>query len=134
MKKTKIIYWTITGLFALFMLAAAIPDIFSTPEAIAVVKGMGYPVYLLPFLGIAKVLGVLAILISGFPKIKEWAYAGLLFDVIGAAYSNIAIGASPANVMPAFIAIMFCTLSYVFYHRKVNAVTLNIKNLNYANI
>src|ERR1700730_12136548 len=99
MKKTRIIYWTITGLFALFMLAAAVPDIISAPDAITVLKGIGYPVYLLPFLGIAKVLGVLAILISGFPRIKEWAYAGLLFDLIGAAYSNIASGAT-ANSMP----------------------------------
>jgi hypothetical protein len=133
MKKTKIIYWTITGLFALFMFAAAIPDIFSTPEAIAFVKGIGYPVYLLPFLGIAKVLGVLAILISGFPKIKEWAYAGLLFDLIGAAYSNIASGAS-ANSMPALIAIVLCILSYVFYHKKLHPISLNIQHLSYGNV
>ena len=42
------------------------------------------PAYLISFLSIAKILGVIAILIPGFPRIKEWAYAGLMFDLIGA--------------------------------------------------
>jgi hypothetical protein len=53
---------------------------------------VGVPLYLIPFIGIAKVLGVIAILIPGFPKLKEWAYAGLFFDLIGATYSICASG------------------------------------------
>ena len=84
MKKTNILYWTFTGLFAFLMFGSAIPDVFSHPIA---VKGMhedlGYPLYFLPFIGIAKWLGVIAILIpANYPRIKEWAYAGLFFDLI----------------------------------------------------
>ena len=51
-KKTKIIYWIFTGLFAAFMTMASIPDILSVPDAVAVFKHLGYPTYLLPFIGI----------------------------------------------------------------------------------
>src|SRR5687767_12391808 len=90
MKKINIAYWIITGLFAAFMLFSAIPDIMVVPEAVAMITGLGYPKYLIPFLGVAKLLGVIVILIPWFRRIKEWAYAGLFFDLIGATYSSIA--------------------------------------------
>jgi DoxX-like protein len=71
MKKIKIIYWIITGLFAAFMLFTAIPDIIMDPEAIKFMTALGYPLYFIPFIGVAKVLGAIAILIPGFPRIKE---------------------------------------------------------------
>ena len=87
MKKTNIIYWIFTGLFGAVMLLTSIPDILMVPDAVAFITKLGYPVYFAPFIGVAKVLGVIAILIPGFPRIKEWAYAGLAFDLIGAVYS-----------------------------------------------
>ncbi len=117
MKKTNIFYWISTGLFSLLMLGSAIPDVISSPMAI---QGMhdelGYAIYFVPFIGVAKILGVLAILIPGFARIKEWAYAGLTFDLIGAAYSIIAIGKPDWMVMilPLFLAFT----SYYFYHKR----------------
>src|SRR6266576_547684 len=90
MKKTKIFFWIITILFSAFMLSSAIPDILNLPEAITFMNHLGYPNYFVPFIGIAKLLGIIAILIPGFPRIKEWAYAGLAYDLIGAIYSGIA--------------------------------------------
>src|SRR3954470_14106256 len=99
MKKTKIIYWIITGLFAGFMIFTAIPDILVVPDAVDFMVKLGYPVYFIPFIGVAKVLGGIAILIPGFPRIKEWAYAGLMFDLIGAAYS-VSASMGAANGLP----------------------------------
>ena len=85
MKKTKVLYWVFTTLFAVMMLGSAIPNVLSAAIS---VKGMhhdlGYPLYLIPFIGVAKILGTIAILIPGFKTIKEWAYSGLFFDLIGA--------------------------------------------------
>lgn len=121
MKKTKIFYWIFTSLFAIMMLASAIPDITLAQVAVDGFKTMGYPVYLMPFLGIAKTLGVLAILIPGFPRIKEWAYAGLFFDLIGATYSIIALGAPFAQWIGMALPILLGVASYAFYHKKLRA-------------
>lgn len=89
MKKLKIIYWTTTILFAGFMTFSAIPDILVLDEAKQFISHLGYPIYFIPFIGVAKLLGSIAILIPGLKKIKEWAYAGLFFDLIGAVYSVV---------------------------------------------
>jgi hypothetical protein len=96
MKHSMRFYWIVTGLMAAFMLMASIPDILQIPQAVDVFTHLGYPTYLLPFLGVAKTLGVVTVLIPGFRRLKEWAYAGLVFDLIGALYSHLAVG-DPAS-------------------------------------
>ena len=77
----------------------------------------GYPTYLLPFIGIAKILAVLTILIPGFSALKEWAYAGLVFDLVGAWYSHFAVG-DLANVwIFAVIALLMVLASYFLYKK-----------------
>ena len=120
MKKIKIAYWIFTSLFAFMMLGSAIPDIFSVPVAVEGFKQMGYPVYLLPFLGIAKLLGVVAILIPGYTRLKEWAYAGLVFDLIGATFSIYASGQSVGSWLPMILPLTLAATSYYFYHKKLN--------------
>lgn len=118
-KKTNILYWTFTILFSLLMFSSAIPDILSSPIA---VKGMhqdlGYPVYFIPFIGVAKALGVIAILIPGFKTIKEWAYAGLLFDLIGATYSIAAAGAPNGSPLFMLLPLLIAITAYFFYRKK----------------
>lgn len=121
MKSVKIIYWTSTGLFAAFMLFSAIPDIMMVEDAKVFMTHLGYPLYFIPFIGVAKLLGSVAILIPSFKKIKEWAYAGLVFDLIGAAYSNIMVdGFQPGMVMMLVVFGVVIT-SYV-YNQKHYAV------------
>ena len=71
----------------------------NVPDAVAFMTALGYPPYFTPFIGVAKLLGSIAILIPGFPRIKEWAYAGLVFDLIGAVYSQIAVGMPSAGLL-----------------------------------
>ncbi|MCY7350451.1 MAG: DoxX family protein [Cytophagaceae bacterium] len=123
MKKTKITYWVLTGLFAFVMLGSAISDILIIPEAIQGFKEMGYPTYLIPFLGIAKLLGVVAMLVPGFPRLKEWAYAGLIFDLMGATYSVYSIGKPASDWTPMLVFLAVGMGSYVFYHKKSKAAS-----------
>jgi uncharacterized membrane protein YphA (DoxX/SURF4 family) len=127
MKKIKIIYWVVTILFAAFMIFTAIPDILMTPEAITFMKNLGYPNYFIPFIGVAKVLGCIAILVPGFPRIKEWAYAGLAFDLIGATYSAISSGGFNPSISFMLLPILFFCLSYFYYHKKTE---LQLKTAN----
>ncbi|MFD2571910.1 DoxX family protein [Spirosoma soli] len=125
MKKTNITYWIFTGLFLFVMLGSAIPDLLVMPEAVEGFKQMGYPVYLIPFLGWAKLLGVIAILVPGFPRLKEWAYAGLIFDLIGATYSIINSGTPVTDWLPMLAFIGIGVGSYVFYHKKQKKASHN---------
>lgn len=118
MKKTRVIYWIFTGLLVVLMGGGAIPDIISVPSAVELFKHLGYPAYLLPFLGIAKLLGVIAILIPGFPRLKEWAYAGLVFDLAGAMYSSIAVGDPVSNWMMFLIGFILIAGSYIYANKK----------------
>ena len=86
--KTKsIAYWTTTILVAFFMTGgvAQLAQYRANPHG--VVPELGYPMYFFAILGIWKVLGAIAILVPRYPRLKEWAYAGIFFDLTGAAAS-----------------------------------------------
>lgn len=95
MKNIRRSYIVLTGFMAAFMLMASVPDVLKTSQAAAIFMHLGYPVYLLPFLGTAKILGVIAVLLPRFSRLKEWAYAGLVFDLTGALYSHLSVGDPP---------------------------------------
>jgi hypothetical protein len=118
MKKTNTLYWIFTGLFGGFMLFSAIPDILVVPDAVTFITGLGYPRYLIVFLGVAKALGVFAILWPGFPRIKEWAYAGLFYDLAGATYSNICTTGFEPSILFMVLPFSMEALSYLYYHRR----------------
>ena len=122
-KTTNLLYWIFTILFAGLMISSAIPNVVNTPKSKEVVHDMlGYPVYIIPYIGLAKVLGSVVILIPGLKKIKEWAYAGLFFDLAGAIYSGIAAaGGVDPMMLTMLIWIVPGILSYVFWNKKMNA-------------
>jgi hypothetical protein len=121
MQARTMVRWTLTALMAALMTLSALPDVFRVPAALAVFNHLGYPPYLLPFLGTAKLLGVAAVLVPGVPKIKEWAFAGLTFDVLGALYSHLSVGDGPAAWMPALVGLMLVCASYGAYRLRMTA-------------
>lgn len=73
--------------------SSAVMQIMQTDEHfLQEMKEMGYPLYFLRLLGISKLLGIVALLVPGFPRIREWAYAGFTITLVAAIYSHIAIG------------------------------------------
>jgi hypothetical protein len=118
MRHGKRLYWIVTGLMAAFMLMASIPDILRIPQAVDLFTHLGYPTYLLPFLGIAKTLAVIAILAPGVRWLKEWAYAGLVFDLIGAFYSHLSVGDPPSAWGAPVIALSLVIGSYLVFRTQ----------------
>ena len=93
MKAKSIVYWTMTVLVALPIGSGGVAQIWqyhANPHG--VVPELGYPTYFFAILGVWKVLGTIAILVPRFPRLKEWAYAGIFFDLTGAAASCAAVG------------------------------------------
>jgi hypothetical protein len=117
-KRTNTFYWIFTGIFAAFMLFSAIPDILMVPQAVEFMTHLGYPEYFILFIGVAKILGSIAIVIPGFPIIKEWAYAGLIYDLLGAIYSIFSIGEAAGSV-PVFLPLVVGICSYIFYRKRL---------------
>jgi hypothetical protein len=122
-KTLNLLYWIFTILFGGLMTFSAIPNILATEDSIKFMHDLlGYPVYIIPFIGVAKLLGVIAILIPGLNKIKEWAYAGLFFDLAGAIYSGIAIAKGVDPMMLIMLGwIVPGILSYIFWNKKMKA-------------
>lgn len=118
-KRDNIIFWVSTGLFSAFILSGAIPNIMSTPEWEKVFEDLGYPLYLLPVIGAAKVLGIIALLIPGYPRIKEWAYAGFFFDLSGAVYSGVVVGGFNPLMLIMLFPYITGGLSYVYHHKRL---------------
>jgi len=103
MDKRAMGYWATTGLFSLAMTGSGLGDVVqAAPMVEAVHEQMGYPTYFLHILGVWKLLGVVALLARGSPRLKEWAYAGFVFALTGAAASHAAIGDVPGMV-PALV-------------------------------
>ncbi|MES2847472.1 MAG: DoxX family protein [Bacteroidota bacterium] len=119
-KKITILYWVFTILFAALMTMSAIPNAMVNEDSVKFLHDMlGYPVYFIPFIGVVKIIGSIAILIPGLYKIKEWAYAGLFFDLLGAVYSAIAISkAVDPQMLFMLVWIVPGMLSYYFWNRK----------------
>lgn len=121
MKTTKLVYWISTILFAGFMIFSAIPNIMVNAESKAFLTGyLGYPEYFIPFIGVAKLLGSIAILIPSFRKIKEWAYAGLAFDLIGAMYSVIKVGGIDPGMSMMILVFGAGITSYIYNQKLYN--------------
>jgi hypothetical protein len=98
------------------MIFSAIPDIMMTPEAMTMITGLGYPKYFVPFIGVAKLIGIIAILLPGLNRIKEWAYAGLFYDLFGATFSALTFGFDPM-ILIMILPVGFLFASYFLWHR-----------------
>ncbi|NOU33153.1 MAG: DoxX family protein [Polyangiaceae bacterium] len=103
MKARTIGYWVTTVLVALAFAAGGAGDLSHGPDMVAGMAHLGYPVYFLTILGIWKVLGALAIVVPKFPRLKEWAYAGMIFDLTGAAASHAASGDDAGKVITPLV-------------------------------
>jgi uncharacterized membrane protein YphA (DoxX/SURF4 family) len=102
-----IAYWVTTAIIAFVMLSGGVADLVHQKDTLEGMLHLGYPLYFMRILGFWKVLGGIAILVPGFPRVKEWAYAGIFFDFTGAVASHIATGDGFGQfVWPALFAIL----------------------------
>ena len=119
-KTINILYWVFTIVFAALMIFSSYGSIIVNQDAKNLIHHyLGYPEYVIPLTGWAKLIGSIVILIPGLKTIKEWAYAGLFFDLFGAVYSSIAV-AKAVDPMILFMLVRFVPgiLSYIFWKKK----------------
>ncbi len=93
MKTNSVGYWVCTVLVVFFMLPGGIFYLMRAPAAVEGMRQLGIPLYMVVLLGVWKVLGSIALVVPRFALLKEWAYAGIFFDLSGAVVANAANGA-----------------------------------------
>jgi hypothetical protein len=120
MKKLNIIYWTSTILFAAFMGMTGVQNVLMTQSSIDLITtDLGYPQYIIPFLGLAKIFGSIGLLIPIPPRLKEWCYAGLFFDFMGAIYSMLVDNGFDPMMLTLLVPFALMGLSYGAHHRRL---------------
>jgi len=131
-KRNKIIYWISTIWLASGMLSTGTLQLFKmkaegavAPPGVYGITRLGYPIYFLTILGIWKILGVVALLIPGFPLLKEWAYAGFFFAMSGAVFSHISSGDSMSEMFPSLLLLILTVISWYFRPADRKIISVN---------
>lgn len=118
-KSDKIIYYIATGLFCALMLMSAGMYFFKNPDITLAFQSLGFPVYLIYPLAIAKILGVIAIATRISPFLKYFAYAGFFFNVVLAASAHLNVE-DGSHFLP-LVGLLFLITSYIFERRAFAA-------------
>ncbi|XXX78266.1 DoxX family protein [Sorangium sp. So ce134] len=105
-------YWIATGLLGFAFAAGGLADLAGSPQVLEGMAHLGYPAYFATILGVWKVLGAVALFAPGFPRLKEWAYAGIFFDLTGAAASHAAVGDAAGQVMTPLVLVAIAAASW----------------------
>jgi len=92
-------YWLVTAVVVGESAVGGTMDLFRMPPFYPIMIDLGYPSYLATILGTAKILAAVVLLAPGLPRLKEWAYAGILINMIGAAASHVAMHQSITNLI-----------------------------------
>jgi uncharacterized membrane protein YphA (DoxX/SURF4 family) len=106
------LYWAATILTALAFVSGGVAYLGKAEVPRQGIVALGYPVYVMTILGAWKLLGALAILAPRLPRLKEWAYAGIVFNLTGAAFSNAAAGRPASEAIAPLIVCAIAAASW----------------------
>jgi uncharacterized membrane protein YphA (DoxX/SURF4 family) len=123
-KRNKIIYWIATVWLALGMVSTGMVQLMGNEQEESFMKDLGYPHYFMVLLGVWKILGAIAILIPGYPRLKEWAYAGFFFVMTGAAFSHVASN-TVNQIFPSLLLLALTLVSWYFRPANRKLISVN---------
>lgn len=127
MEKMKVVgYWTTTAIVTFELLLGGVMalvhgrNMLVGEPLVEVMQQLGYPVYILTILGVSKPLAGIVLLVPRFPRLKEWAYAGTLINLLGALVSDAICG----NYVYALFALGFTILAFASWALRPQSRTL----------
>ena len=113
MKALKITYWVSTAIVSGIFTITSYLYMTHSPVMVAKTVALGYPLFLLNILGLAKILGSLTLIIPKLSsRLKEWAYAGFVFDLIGAIWSHLVVQGA-IKALPPVLPLAIVLVSYI---------------------
>lgn len=119
MRKNKVIFWIATTIIILWEGVMPLSTLLFSPEQATVgTAPLGYPTYFAYALIICKALGVLAISFPNVPaRLREWAYAGLTFNLIFAVISHACVDRNVGFILMPLVVLAILAVSYVYNHK-----------------
>jgi hypothetical protein len=130
MKAKTIGYWAATGVLV-FCMTGGIFELLGMKTTMDGITRLGYPPYIIPALGLGKILATLAILWPRLPRLKEWAYAGIFFNMLGAFVSHVA-NHDAAWTLVVTLGIAMITLASWWLRpqsRRLGSTSLPVKSM-----
>jgi uncharacterized membrane protein YphA (DoxX/SURF4 family) len=117
-RRITLTYRLLTALVMAECVAGGIMDLARQGAYYSAIIHLGYPPYFTYMLGTAKLLAAAALLAPGLPRLKEWAYAGILFNMIGAAISYVAVGGGIGDIAPPAVVGLIALLSWLLRQQQ----------------
>lgn len=122
----QILYWSFTGLLVAWLVAGGVFDVVHAKAAVGLLATLGYPAYVCTILGPCKLLAVAALLDPRTRLLREWAYAGITFDTLGAFISHLEVKDSFASAAAPLLMLAFAAGSYMLRPAKFR---MRLKNV-----
>jgi hypothetical protein len=125
--KTKVIgYWVTTAILVFVIFSGAVGELTHNWGTLETVTILGYPLYVLTIVAVWKMAASIALLAPGFPRLKEWAYAGIFFNMTGAAVSHAAVGDYGAYGYHLIVPLTFAGLAVTSWALRPPSRTLGV--------
>ena len=116
--RSKLKYWIPVGLLAAMMFVSGVANVTDQPRPMQAAAHLGYPAYIATELGIWKLLAAVALVFGArWPRLQEWAFAGVFFDLSGAVVAHAASGDGLADSAPAGVLLLLTGVAYVAHRR-----------------
>lgn len=111
-KAVNVLYWVFMVWLSFSYLFAAYTELTRWQQGIDLMIHLGYPIYLLTILGVAKFLAVVGIWQKFSPTLREWAFAGITINLVGAIVSHITVGDGFGGSFPALLNLIIAAVAY----------------------
>jgi uncharacterized membrane protein YphA (DoxX/SURF4 family) len=127
--KKNIAFWVVTILGPASFAIGGYLHLTRDPQVMAPLAHLGYPPYFATIMGVWKLLGAIAIVVPGLPRIKEWAYAGFFFDLTGAAATRALVGDGVADIAAplVFLALVMASWALRPTTRTLSRIAVNLR-------
>jgi hypothetical protein len=113
------LYWIVTTIIVAELLVGGISDLARAKWAAEIMVHLGYPVYMMFILGFWKVLASVALIVPRFDRIKEWAYAGTIFEMSGAVASHLFRGDTLSSVIAPSAFTLLTIFSWLLWNNRL---------------
>ena len=131
-KQLRLTYAALTLPFLILQGWSALQYLGESARMTGILMTLGYPLYVMKILAVAKLLGIAAIAIGSFATLKEWAYAGFVFEACGALASHLCAGDSLTIAPLPVISLTLGLVSFLLWKQLLRQLALRRRHYEFG--